>query len=123
MIFVLIRASKPCFDESVSAPSQPELVQPDLQLRVNLSLVPPRIQHSFCYQLLTRAWSLVSSPYRNSSGVTSARFRRHTDQVCIPGVSISVTFTPVVLSHSRRFLLTVIRCSSVPHAIHSRWNC
>ena len=36
--------------------------------------------------------------YRNSSGANSARFRRHTIQVCIPGVSISVTFTPLVLA-------------------------
>src|SRR5580704_1616609 len=72
---------------------------------------------------LRLAPNYVSSPYRNSSGVNSARFRLHTNQVCIPGVSISVTFTPFLLSHSRRFRLTVIRRSAVPHAIQSRWNC
>jgi hypothetical protein len=73
--------------------------------------------------LLALASCYVSSPYRNSSGANSARFRRHTIQVCIPGVSISVIFTPLVLNHSRRLRLIVIAWSSVPHAIQSRCSC
>jgi len=49
------------------------------------------------------------SPYRNNSGANSARFRRHTIQVCIPGVSTSVCCPPLVFNHSRRLRLTVIR--------------
>ena len=47
--------------------------------------------------------------YRNNNCANSARFRRQTIQVCIPGVSISVIFTSLVLSHSRRLRLIVIR--------------
>ena len=61
--------------------------------------------------------------YRNSSPANSARFRRQTIQVCMPGVSMSVCWMPFVFSHSRRLRLIVIRRSSVPQAIHSRRNC
>src|SRR5271167_1658828 len=49
-----------------------------------------------------RAVGPITLAYRNSNPANSARFLRQTIQVCIPGVSISVAFTFLVLSHARR---------------------
>ena len=60
---------------------------------------------------------------RNSSGANSVRLRRHTSQVCAPGVSISMWRTPFEPSHARRVRLISIKWSSVPQAIQSNRKC
>src|ERR1019366_181648 len=65
----------------------------------------------------------ATTTHRKSSPANSARSRRQTIQVCIPGVSISVCCTPLDFSHSRRFRFTAIRRSSVPQAIQSKRSC
>src|ERR1700722_5499771 len=61
----------------------------------------------------------LSQGYRNNNGAKVARLRRQTIQVCMPGVSISVTWTPFPFSHSRNLRFPVMSLSSVPHAIHN----
>src|SRR5581483_5085839 len=55
----------------------------------------------------------------NSNGANADRVRRHTIQVCIPGVSISVNWTPLSFSHDLNWRFTFSRPSSVPQAIQS----
>ena len=60
---------------------------------------------------------------RNKRGAKSARLRRQTIQVCAPGVSISVCWIPLDLSHSRNLRLASMRWSLVPQATQSRLSC
>src|SRR5437773_2795617 len=62
----------------------------------------------------------VGEPALNRRGASSARLRRHTIQVCAPGVSMGVKWMSLDLSQSRNLRFGSIRRSSVPHAIHSR---
>src|SRR5229473_3825239 len=58
----------------------------------------------------------------NSSAANAARFLRQTIQVCIPGVSTSVNWTPLCLSHDLNSRLGLMRPSSVPQAIQSDFS-
>src|SRR5262249_25020857 len=59
------------------------------------------------------------SNQRNRSWLKSARLRRHTIQVCMPGVSMSACAMFFAASHFRKLRLMWMRRSSVPQAIHS----
>src|SRR5262249_49795893 len=60
--------------------------------------------------------------YLNSNGANAVRFLRQTIQVCAPGVSTSVNWTPLPFSQLLKSRLILISPSSVPQAIHNAFN-
>src|SRR5215467_15486552 len=84
----------------------------------------------------TSGWLLVASgrlsthvprsphfkAHLNNSGANAVRFRRHTIQVCAPGVSTSVNFTSLSLSQFLNLRFILISSSSVPQAIQNTFN-
>src|SRR5205814_2622290 len=101
-----------------------EALQPVAKVRFARRRVGPKCG-PFSPHHLTRGECAESeaSLSRNSSGAKLARLRRQTIQVCAPGVSMSVCWTALDLSHSRNLRLMSMRRSSVPQAIQSRCSC
>ena len=65
--------------------------------------------HMPVFAFVSAGSSSKSADYLNSCGANSIRFARHTIQVCIPGVSLSVKFTFFVFNHALNLRFSSIR--------------
>src|SRR5216683_8333666 len=75
------------------------------------------------FSVFSQRKNLPPKHQRNRSELNSVKLRRHTIQVCEPGVSMSTCLIFFDASQARNWRLISSKRSSVPHATQSKCNC